>query len=78
MIPAAKNSTGLLPEYVNGQEKANNKIIVYSLKKRLKERRRRWAEDLLLALSVDRNTTKNSTGQASYSLVFRTEVAIPL
>lgn len=73
MIPAAKNSTELLPEYVNGQEKVNNKIIVYSLKKRLKERRRRWAE-----VSVDRNTTKNSTGQTSYSLVFRTEVAIPL
>ncbi|KAK9050558.1 hypothetical protein SSX86_029875 [Deinandra increscens subsp. villosa] len=69
-------STPVHPQ-ANGQAESSNKIIINNLKKRLKEKKGRWAEELPLALWADRTTSKNATGQTPYSLVFGTEAVIP-
>ncbi|KAI3733110.1 hypothetical protein L1987_64328 [Smallanthus sonchifolius] len=56
---------------------SSNKIIINNLKKRLGEKKGRWAEELPFVLWADRTTTKNATGQTPFSLVFGTEAMIP-
>ena len=56
--------------------KSSNKIIFINLKKRLHEKKGRWAEALLFFLWVDRTNYKVATCQNPYFLVFRAEVMI--
>ena len=69
-------STPIHPK-ANGQAKSINKIIINNLKKRLDEKKRRWAEELPFLLWIDRTTSKVATCQTPYSLVFKTEAMIP-
>ena len=69
-------STPVHPQ-ANGQAESSNKIIINNLKKRLSEKRGRWAEELPLVLWADRTTAQTSTGKTPYSLVFGTEAVIP-
>lgn len=69
-------STPVHPQ-ANGQAESSNKIIINNLKKRLKDKKGRWAEELPFVLWADRTTTKNATGQTPFSLVFGTEAVIP-
>ncbi|XP_074291505.1 uncharacterized protein LOC141618303 [Silene latifolia] len=61
----------------NGQAESSNKVIISCLKKKLKRRKGRWAEELPLVLWADRTTPKTATGQTPYSLVYGCEVVIP-
>ena len=61
----------------NGQAESSNKIIINNLKRRLEDKKGRWAEELPLVLWADRTTPKVATGQTPYSLVFGTEAVIP-
>ncbi|XP_074305130.1 uncharacterized protein LOC141640138 [Silene latifolia] len=61
----------------NGQAESSNKIVINCLKKKLKRKRGRWAEELPLMLWADRTTPKTSTGQTPYSLVYGCEAVIP-
>ena len=45
-----------------GQAESSNKIIVNNLKKRLDEKKGRWAEELPFVLWADRTTSKVATG----------------
>ncbi|XP_074298835.1 uncharacterized protein LOC141629788 [Silene latifolia] len=61
----------------NGQAESSNKVVISCLKKKLKRRRSRWAEELPFVLWADRTTPKASTGQTPYSLVYGCEAVIP-
>jgi hypothetical protein len=69
-------STPVHPQ-ANGQAESSNKIIINNLKKRLKDKKGSWAEELPFVLWADRTTIKNATGQTPFSLVFGTEAVIP-
>ncbi|KAJ0682488.1 putative nucleotidyltransferase, Ribonuclease H [Helianthus annuus] len=69
-------STPVHPQ-ANGQAESSNKIIVNNLKKRLRAKKGRWAEELPFVLWADRTTVKNATGQTPFSLVFGAEAVIP-
>ncbi|MDV3153350.1 MAG: hypothetical protein Q8755_03170 [Candidatus Phytoplasma australasiaticum] len=69
-------STPVHPQ-ANGQEESSNKIIINNLKKRLKEKKGKWAEELPFVLWADRTTSKNATYQTPFSLVFGAEAVIP-
>lgn len=45
----------------NGKVESRNKIIVNNLKRRLGEKKGRWAEELPFLLWADRTTTKTTT-----------------
>jgi len=62
----------------NGQAESSNKIIINILKRKLMAKRGKWAEELPLVLWADRTTTKNSTGQTPFSLVYGCEAVIPV
>ena len=68
-------STPVHPQ-ANGQEESSNKIIVNNLKKKLGEKKGKWAEELPFALWADRTTSKNATGQTPFSLVFGIEAML--
>ncbi|XP_074288822.1 uncharacterized protein LOC141613976 [Silene latifolia] len=61
----------------NRNVESSNKVVIGCLKKKLKSRRGRWAEDLPLVLWADRTTSKTSIGQTPYSLVYGFEAVIP-
>ncbi|XP_074297421.1 uncharacterized protein LOC141628144 [Silene latifolia] len=61
----------------NGQADSSNKVVISYLKKKLKRRKDRWAEELPLVLWADRITPKTSTCQTPYSLVYGCEAVIP-
>ncbi|XP_074277482.1 uncharacterized protein LOC141601114 [Silene latifolia] len=61
----------------NSQAESSNKVVTNFLKKKLKQRKGRWAEELPLVLWDDRTTPISSTGQTPYSLVYICEAVIP-
>ncbi|KAK9070324.1 hypothetical protein SSX86_010725 [Deinandra increscens subsp. villosa] len=69
-------STPVHPQ-ANGQAESSNKIIINNLKKKLGDKKGKWAEELPLVLWADRTTSKNATGRTPYSLVFGSEAVIP-
>ena len=69
-------STPVHPQ-ANGQAESSNKIIVNNLKKKLGQKKGKWAEELPFVLWADRTTSKNATGQTPFSLVFGAEAMIP-
>ncbi|XP_070012978.1 uncharacterized protein [Nicotiana sylvestris] len=61
-----------------GQAESTNKVIINNLKKRLEESKGNWPELLLGVLWIYRTTTKTSTGETSFSLVYGAEALIPV
>jgi hypothetical protein len=62
----------------NGQAESSNKVIIENIKKRLKEKKGKWADELPMVLWADRTTPKTATGQTPFSLVYGTEAVIPV
>ena len=62
----------------NGQAESSNKTIINSLKKRLDKAKGRWAEELPAVLWAYRTTSRTSTGETPFSLVYETEAMIPV
>ncbi|XP_070040409.1 uncharacterized protein [Nicotiana tomentosiformis] len=62
----------------NGQAESTNKVIINNLKKRLEESRGKWPEVLPGVLWAHRTTTKTSTGETPFSLVYGAEALIPV
>ncbi|XP_010496968.1 PREDICTED: uncharacterized protein LOC104773993 [Camelina sativa] len=61
----------------NGQAESSNKTIVKLLKKRLEKSKGNWVEELPGVLWAYRTTTKSSTGETPFSLVYGMEAVIP-
>ena len=61
----------------NGQAEANNKAIVNGLKRRLKDAKSGWADELPSVLWAYRTTPRRSTRETSFSLTYKTEAVIP-
>ncbi|XP_009619280.1 uncharacterized protein [Nicotiana tomentosiformis] len=62
----------------NGQVEPTNKIIINNIKKHLEESKGRCPEVLPGVLWTYRTTTKISTGETPFSLVYGTEALIPV
>ncbi|XP_070021775.1 uncharacterized protein [Nicotiana sylvestris] len=62
----------------NGQAESTNKVIINHLKKHLEESKGNWPELLPRVLWAYRTTTKTSTGETPFSLVYGAEALIPV
>ncbi|XP_059629956.1 uncharacterized protein LOC132272908 [Cornus florida] len=62
----------------NGQAEASNKNLIRILSRTLEENPGTWVEQLRLALWAYRTSTKCSTGQTPFSLVYGTETVLPI
>ncbi|KAJ9538340.1 hypothetical protein OSB04_031073 [Centaurea solstitialis] len=62
----------------NGLAESSNKVIINSIRKRLKEAKGRWVEELPSVLWANRTTPRTSTGQTPFSLVYGCEALLPI
>ncbi|KAL0399891.1 UNVERIFIED_CONTAM: hypothetical protein Sradi_2332400 [Sesamum radiatum] len=62
----------------NGQTEVTNRIILQSLKTRLEETKGNWVEELPGVLWAYRTSPRRSTGESLISLVYGTEVIVPV
>ncbi|KAJ9544085.1 hypothetical protein OSB04_023792 [Centaurea solstitialis] len=62
----------------NGLAESSNKVIVNSIRKRLKDAKGKWVEELPSILWANRTTPRTSTGQTPFSLVYRCEAVLPI
>ncbi|XP_057250630.1 uncharacterized protein LOC130591360 [Beta vulgaris subsp. vulgaris] len=62
----------------NGQVKAFKKILSAGTKKKLDNAKGLWVEELQLVLWSIRTTTKNSTGETPFMLVYGSEAVLPI
>ncbi|RDX80912.1 Gypsy retrotransposon integrase-like protein 1, partial [Mucuna pruriens] len=62
----------------NGQAEAANKVILRGLRRRLKEAKGRWVEELPQVLWSYHTTPHSSTNETPFRLVFGTEAVIPV
>ncbi|GAA0159941.1 hypothetical protein LIER_16610 [Lithospermum erythrorhizon] len=65
------------PQY-NGQVEVLNKTIFLGIKKNLLESGAKWYEELDRVLWYYRTTSSSATGETPFSLVYGTEVVLPL
>uniref|UniRef100_A0A803MIB6 Integrase catalytic domain-containing protein n=1 Tax=Chenopodium quinoa TaxID=63459 RepID=A0A803MIB6_CHEQI len=69
-------STPRYPQ-ANGQAESSNKVINSSLKKKLKEKKSKWAEELPRILWANRTTPRTATVLTPFSLVYGCEAVLP-
>ncbi|KAJ9538663.1 hypothetical protein OSB04_031396, partial [Centaurea solstitialis] len=62
----------------NGLAESSNKVIINSIRKRLKGAKDKWVEELPSVLWANRTTPRASTGQTPYSLVYGCEAVLPI
>ncbi|XP_019230728.1 PREDICTED: uncharacterized protein LOC109211633 [Nicotiana attenuata] len=60
------------------QAKSTNKVIIQNLKKKLEAAKGKWLEELPGVQWAYRTTTKSSTGETPFSLVYGVEALIPV
>ncbi|XP_024028609.1 uncharacterized protein K02A2.6-like [Morus notabilis] len=70
-------STPIHPQS-NGQVEAVNKILKYTLKKRLDELKGKWAEELPKVLWAYRTTSRTTTGETPFSMAYGVEAVLPV
>lgn len=63
---------------MNGQTEAINKAIVQELKKRLREAKGAWVDDLLKVLWSYRYTLHDTTGESPFNLTYGTDAMLPI
>ncbi|KAL0404026.1 UNVERIFIED_CONTAM: hypothetical protein Sradi_2043400 [Sesamum radiatum] len=61
----------------NGQVEITNRILIQRIKRRLERVGGNWAEELISVLWAYRATSRGSTGETPFSLVYGTEAIIP-
>ena len=62
----------------NGLVEATNKTIKKLLKKKLQQKKGLWVAELPNVLWAYKTTRRTATGETPYSLVFGTEVVLPI
>ncbi|XP_024021745.1 protein NYNRIN-like [Morus notabilis] len=62
----------------NGQVEAVNKILKYTLKKRLDDLKGKWAEELPKVLWAYRMTSRTTTGETPFSMTYGVEAVLPV
>eukprot|EP00253_Pinus_taeda_P033660 PITA_33660 len=71
------HSTSYCPQG-NGLAESSNKSLIRIIKKLLEDNKRNWDSKLKYALWDDRVTTKKSTGNSPFNLIYGTEVVFPI
>ena len=69
-------STPRYPQ-ANGQAESSNKVIINGIKRRLKAKKGKWAEELPKVLWTNRTTPRGATGRTPFSLVYGCEAVLP-
>ncbi|XP_024024255.1 uncharacterized protein LOC112092393 [Morus notabilis] len=62
----------------NGQVEAVNKILKYTLKKKLDNLKGKWAEELPKVLWAYRTTSRSTTGETPFSMAYGVEAVLPI
>ncbi|XP_024032295.1 uncharacterized protein LOC112094829 [Morus notabilis] len=62
----------------NGQVEAINKILKYTLKKKLDDLKGKWAEELPKVLWAYRTTSQTTTGETPFSMAYGIDVVLPV
>ncbi|XP_033516006.1 uncharacterized protein [Nicotiana tomentosiformis] len=62
----------------NGQAESTKKVIIQHLKKKLEDAKCKWPDELSGVLWAYRTTTRSSTGETPFSLVYDSEALIPV
>ncbi|XP_024023680.1 uncharacterized protein LOC112092255 [Morus notabilis] len=70
-------STPIHPQS-NGQVEAVNKILKYTLKKKLDDLKGKWAEELPKVLWAYRTTSRTTTGETPFSMAYGVEAVLPI
>ncbi|XP_024029251.1 uncharacterized protein K02A2.6-like [Morus notabilis] len=73
-----KSFSALIHPQSNGQVKAINKILKYTLKKRLDDLKGKWAEELPKVLWAYRTTSRTTTGETPFSMTYGAEAVLPV
>ena len=71
------HSTSYYPQG-NGLAESSNKSLVRVIKKLLEDKKKSWDSKFKFALWADRVTTKKSTGNSPFKLVYGTEAVFPI
>ena len=71
------HSTSYYPQG-NGLAESSNKSLIRIIKKLLEDNKRNWDSKLKFSLWVDRVTTKKSTGNSPFKLVYGTKAVFPI
>jgi len=71
------HSTSYYPEG-NGLAESSSKSLIRITKMLLEDNKRNWDSKLKFSLWADRVTTKKSTGNSSFKLVYGTEAIFPI
>ncbi|KAL0373591.1 UNVERIFIED_CONTAM: hypothetical protein Sradi_3274800 [Sesamum radiatum] len=69
--------TTVVHPLANGQVEVTNRILIQGIKRRLERVGGNWAEELTSVIWAYRTTTRGSTGETPFSLVYGTEAIIP-
>ena len=71
------HSTSYYPQG-NGLAESSNKSLIRIIKKLLEDNKKNWDSKLKYALWADRVTTKKSTGNSPFKLVYGTADVFPI
>eukprot|EP00253_Pinus_taeda_P004580 PITA_04580 len=71
------HSTSYYPQG-NGLAESSNKSLIRIIRKLLEDNKKNWDSKLIYALWADRVTTKKSTGNSPFKLVYGIEVVFPI
>lgn len=71
------HSTSYYPQG-NGLAESSNKSLIRIIKKLLDDNKKNWDSKLIYVLWAHRMTTKRSTGNSPFKLVYGTEAVFPI
>ncbi|XP_010677749.1 uncharacterized protein LOC104893351 [Beta vulgaris subsp. vulgaris] len=64
-------------QQAKGQAESSNKVIINGIKRRLKAKKGKWAEELPKVLWANRTTPRGAIGRTPFSLVYGCEAVLP-
>ncbi|XP_024030692.1 uncharacterized protein LOC112094323 [Morus notabilis] len=73
-----KDFSVLIHPQSNGQVEAVNKILKYTLKKKLNDLKGKWAEELPKVLWAYRMTSRTTMGETPFSMAYGVEAVLPV
>ena len=70
--------TSVIHPQTNGQTEVTNRIIMKGLKRRLDEKKKNWVEELNNIIWAYRTSSRTSTGETPFRLIYGMDAVIPV